>query len=92
MQRHSEQEEGSRRRGTFLRIRDRSMAHILLPVSTHRDRDTSQETTGPQALGFMTSQRFPALGAESWTTGTLCDGGTSAICRATRWPVTDTPS
>lgn len=92
MWRHSEQEEGSSRRGTFLRNGDRSMAHISLPVSTHRDRDTSQETTGPPAVGFMTSQRFPALGAESWTTGTLCDGGISAICRATRWPDTDAPS
>lgn len=46
-------------------------------------------TTGS---GVHDVTKFPALGAESWTTGTLCDGGISAICRATRWPDTDAPS
>lgn len=43
------------------------MAHTLLSVSTQGGSETSEGTTGPQALGFPSSQRFSALSTECHT-------------------------
>lgn len=45
------------------------MAHTLLSVSTQGGSETSEGTTGPQALGFPSSQRFSALSTVSYLKG-----------------------